>query len=143
MKKIDQNSTVVFNYVVKSDEGRVLSDSEKSGMVKFKMNDKNLIPALQEELIGMEVGEKRSFFVDKQRGFGEIKDELIQGFSRDVLAGNQVENNTVIKLKDKQGNILKPTVVSQDEKTVTLDFNHPFAGKDLHFEVVISDILEE
>jgi len=117
-------------------------------------------PEFEDALIGMEAGQSRTFSITSDRAFGPRHPELVVVVSRDEIAprdqgvetfrvaeGRHRPNvfdpkvGSVLGLKNPEGKLLQASVVAMDDETVTLDTNHPLAGRDLHFEIRLVEIV--
>ena len=143
MKKVMDNSEVIFSYNLFLDNENSAGQDihfakfDRERPVKCKMDDENLISGIFDGLLSMGQGEKKKIFIEKERGFGDIKQELIRKCPIDILAGNAVEEGQFIQLKDENSKIVRAKVLEKKDEKVTLDLNHPLAGKDLTLEVEI------
>jgi peptidylprolyl isomerase len=99
------------------------------------------MPRLDEELQGMQVGDKKTFTVPSEEGFGERQNELIGNVQKSSfpdhikpVVGQQVQ----VQLPD--GGSIDVVITDIEDEVVTLDGNHPLAGHTLEFEVEMVDI---
>ncbi|NJE08420.1 peptidylprolyl isomerase [Thermococcus sp. M39] len=149
--KVEKGDFVVFNYIGKFEDGEVFDTSyediakkagiyvedRKYGPIGANVGVGELIPGLDEALIGMEVGEKKTITIPPELGYGMPKEELIINVPRSDFENARIEPVQDMYIMTDSG-IAKITKVGEEE--VTLDFNHPLAGKTLIFEVEIVDI---
>jgi FKBP-type peptidyl-prolyl cis-trans isomerase SlyD len=122
-------------------DGEVLDESEADDALQFLQGHRNIIPGLESQLNGMKVGESKTVVVPPETGYGEVDKESIDEipvseFPEDVTPEVGLE----LEIKDKEGNEMYGRVLSIQKDTVTMDFNHPLAGKELHFEVKVVDL---
>lgn len=96
-----------------------------------------LIPGMDEALIGMEIGEKKTIVVPPEKGYGMPRDDLIIEVPIEEFEKAGIEPVEGAYIMTDSG-IARITAIT--EENVTLDFNHPLAGKTLTFEVEIVDI---
>ncbi|MGB1203214.1 MAG: FKBP-type peptidyl-prolyl cis-trans isomerase, partial [Alloalcanivorax venustensis] len=90
--------------------------------------------------IGLKAGDKRSVFIDAASGFGEYNEQNRQHFKRSTFSADDVEVGTVMNFADAAGAELPGVIAELDDDWVTVDFNHPLAGRDLTFEVEIINV---
>ena len=139
-KEIADNVVVSLRYTLTVD-GEVIDYTEDDEAIEFLQGYGNIIPGLEHELDGMQIGEKKQVSVPTAEAYGEYDQEEIRDVPRsefppDVPLAPGVE----LELTDTDGDILYAKVVSIAKDTVKLDFNHPLAGKELHFYVEIADL---
>lgn len=119
-------------------DGEVIDTSETHGPIEFIQGMGNIIPGLENELYGMGVGESKSVVVPPEEGYGEIDPDAFQDFPRtDFPPTIPLEPGIALRLQDGSGNVHMAVIDSVSEDTVRLDFNHPLAGKELHFQVKV------
>jgi FKBP-type peptidyl-prolyl cis-trans isomerase SlyD len=146
MAKEDKPAQVADNLVVTIDytltvDGEVLDSSQEEGPLEYLQGHQNIIPGLERELAGMKVGEKKKVTVAPVDGYGEVEDDAIVDVPRNEFPKDlPLEAGLELEVTDKDKNIMLATVLEVGEDTVTLDTNHPLAGKTLHFEVSVLDL---
>ena len=140
---IKQHSVVTIHYELKNSEGDVLDSSKGQDPLVYLHGAGNIIVGLEEQLIGKKVGDVVEAIVSPEKGYGLPVDALIQTVPREAF-GDEIEKVEVgmrFQAETEQGPV--PVVVTaMDEKTVTVDGNHPLAGQELHFTVSVSEIRE-
>jgi len=121
-------------------DGTVFSQSEEGKPLEFMVGAGTLIPALEKGMLGMKVGDKRTIQVKAADAYGDYDKTAVQRvpraqFPKDIAlkVGGQYQFNS-------PGGPIVVTVTAMDDASVTLDFNHPLAGKDLSFEVTVVKI---
>ncbi|MEE8722120.1 MAG: FKBP-type peptidyl-prolyl cis-trans isomerase [Eggerthellaceae bacterium] len=99
-------------------------------------------PGLQEALYDMQVGEKRIVIIKPDKGFGDVDPDGIQTYPRVMVPGGaDMEVGSVIGRKNEvTGQVIPVRVIKADKDYLTMDYNHPFAGKTLQYEVELVDI---
>ncbi len=98
----------------------------------------NIIPGLESALEGMKIGESCDVSVKPEDGYGVHHPEAIQEIPMEALQGiDNLEIGMQLQSQDEQGNPFAVHVKEINEKTVTIDANHPLAGETLHFSVSI------
>jgi len=140
--KVEKNKVVKFHYVLKDKEtGEVLEDSHQHGEpIAFLVGAQNIIPGLERQMEGMQEGEKKTIEVKASEAYGEVNPQLIQKIPRSEFEGIELRKGMILQAQDNYGNIIPIKVVDFDDKEVTIDANHPLAGKDLVFDVEIVSI---
>jgi len=138
---IKQNSVVTMHYELKDAQGEILDSSEGQDPLTYLHGAGNIIIGLEEQLAGKATGDNVSAVVGPDKGYGEPVDALIQVVPKEAF-GAEIDNIEVgmrFQAETEQGPV--PVVVTAvDDANVTVDGNHPLAGKELHFNVTISDV---
>ena len=111
--------------------------------MNFTLGEGHLIPGFEQAVIGMNPGESRTVKLSSDEAYGQPRAELIQTIERSNLPKDfspEVGQHYQIPREDGQTVLVEVTEISDDN--VTLDANHPLAGKDLTFEVELVEIVE-
>ncbi|NPA54361.1 MAG: peptidylprolyl isomerase [Aquificae bacterium] len=140
--KAESNKVVTFHYTLRDKEtGEVLDSSQAHGQpLKVLFGAQNIIPGLEKRMEGMEPGEKRTIEVPAAEAYGEKDPNLIQQAPREYFQGVELEKGLPLQAQTPEGQIINMVVVDFDDNTVTVDMNHPLAGKDLVFDVEVVDV---
>lgn len=136
-----QNKAISFNYTLKDDKGNILDTTKGSSPFSFLSGNRQILPKLEDALNGMLLGSKKNVKIDAADAYGEYNEEAIQKVERtnfpkdvDLQPGMQFVTNS------PDGHQM-PFVISEiKENVVTIDFNHPLAGKNLEFDVELLDV---
>jgi len=107
----------------------------------FIFGHDNIIPGLESEIQGLKIGDTRDVTVQPADGYGEIMQEALIDVPRAQFPDDiPLSIGTMLELKDDEGNPLTATIAAVNDSDIQLDFNHPMAGKTLHFMVKIMDL---
>ena len=140
---IKHNSVVTMHYKLKDAQGEQLDSSEGQEPLVYLHGAGNIIIGLEEQLLGKAVGDNVSAVVSAEKGYGEPVEALVQVVPKEAF-GDEVDKVAVgmrFQAETEQGPV--PVVVTAvEDTTVTVDGNHPLAGKELHFDVTITEIRE-
>lgn len=129
---------ISFNYTLKDSQGQVL-DASNGGPLAFLEGSHQIIPALEEQLKTMLIGQKKSVKLAATEAYGLVEPKMIMDVPKADVAHLQVEVGSFLQLQLSDSmKVVRVTQVS-DEK-VTLDGNHPLAGQDLEFDVEMVDL---
>jgi FKBP-type peptidyl-prolyl cis-trans isomerase 2 len=127
------------------ESGEIFDTSEDRDPLQFSVGKGQMIPGFEEELMGANVGDKRTFTLSPERAYGQRDDEAILQIPRSQFAQLEEQNALEIgfQLVAQMPHGPAPfTVTELSDETVTADFNHALAGKELTFEVEVIEILE-
>jgi len=108
--------------------------------LEFISGTGQIIPGLENELVKMEVGTKSDVLVQPADGYGEINEEAIQTLPKEQFAGVELEEGMSLYGTGEDGETVQVVVKAFDDDEVTIDYNHPMAGRTLMFTVEILDI---
>lgn len=137
---IQQNKVVTLNYTVKDNDGQVIDTSEGGAPLVYLHGAKNIIAGLENELNGKAVGETFEVTVQPADGYGEYKAELIQQVPRDAFEEVDKLEPGMVFTAQTEGGPLQIMVTEIADDVVTVDPNHPLAGKVLHFVGSVEEI---
>ena len=142
MGKIETGQTVSVHYVGTFEGGEEFDNSRTRGNpITCEVGAGQLIKGFDSALVGMAVGEIKSISLQPADAYGEIMKEAIQDVPRNSFpAGFQLIKDGVVEGQNEIGDSLRATIISYDNESVKLDFNHPMAGKNLNFEIEVMDI---
>lgn len=129
-----------FHYTLRDDLGEVLDSSSGGDPLFILEGAREIIPGLERELVGMKAGDKAKIDVKAADAYGDVNPELIVQVKRSQFPPDAPleigEQFTV----DAGEHAPVFTIIEADGDAVTVDGNHPMAGKDLYFEVEIVDV---
>ena len=124
---------IEFNYTLRDTKGQVLDQSD-DGPMAFMTGLGQIIPKLEEELLGMLIGQKKVVNLAADDAYGQVDPKMRMEVPRADLAHIQLEVGAFLQLNlGQQIKVVK--VTSMNDTTVTLDGNHPLAGQALVFDV--------
>ncbi|MDG0971083.1 MAG: peptidylprolyl isomerase [Porticoccaceae bacterium] len=140
---IKENSAVSFHYTLTDDDGQTLDSSAGKDPLTYLHGAGNIIPGLENALAGKKIGDSMVVAVTAAEGYGEVQQELIQEVPRDAFQGvDSIEVGMQFEAQTGQGGSVPVTVTAVTEELVTVDGNHPLAGKNLNFDVSIESVRE-
>ncbi len=144
--KITENTFVALDYKLEVD-GQIADQSQPGQPLKFAYGMGMLLPKFEKEIEGLEPGDTFKFTLTPEEGYGEIIAEAVVELPKTIfeidgeVQPGLLEVGNVIPMADQQGNRMMGRVVSVAE-VVTMDFNHPMAGKTLNFSGKIVEVRE-
>ena len=141
--KIQNNSAVSFHYTLTDDDGIRIDSSEGQEPLGYLHGAGNIIPGLEKALEGKTIGDSLTVAVTAAEGYGEVQKELIQEVPKEAFQGiDTIELGMQFEAQTGQGGTVPVTVIDVTDDLVTVDGNHPLAGKNLNFDVSIEDVRE-
>lgn len=145
--KIEQNKFVSVAYTLTVD-GKIADKAEATKPLEFIFGTGMLLPKFEEYITGKVAGEKVSFTLSPEDGYGETMAEYVVELPKNLfevdgkIDENIVALGNVLPMMDNSGNRMNGVVKAISEETVTMDFNHPMSGKTLNFEVEVVGVRE-
>lgn len=137
---IGPDTKVTLHFTLRLASGEEVDTTRNGAPATFVMGDGNLLPGFESVLLGLRAGDRRSVLIDPQDGFGSHNPQNVQVIDRALFAPDvRLERGLVVSFADGKGE-LPGVVMTVDGDQVTVDFNHPLAGRDLTFEVEILDV---
>lgn len=136
--KISENKFVSLAYTL-TVEGEVADQATAERPLEFVFGIGMLLPEFEKHIAGKGVDESFEFTLSPENGYGEINPDAVVELPKDIfmvdgeLAADMLVVGNVLPMSDNQGNRLMGTVRTINPESVTMDFNHPMAGKVLNF----------
>ncbi len=128
---------ITLHFAVRLMDGTEMDSTYGGEPAAFSWGDESLLPGFERAILGLKAGDKRSVFIDAASGFGEYNEQNRQHFKRSTFSADEVAVGTVMNFADAAGAEVPGVIAELDDDWVTVDFNHPLAGRDLTFEVEI------
>ena len=139
MKRIQKGNKVSVHYVGTLEDGTKFDSSHDRGeTLDFEVGSGQMIKGFDDAVTGMLAGEKKTINISPEDAYGEINPAAVQEVSLSAFPPDtQLQEGLTVFGENQEGNKIVAKVVSLSEENVTLDFNHPLAGKSLNFEIEI------
>jgi peptidylprolyl isomerase len=132
---------VRVHYTGRLDDGSVFDSSQGREPLEFTLGSGQVIAGFDRAVTGMAVGETRSTRIPADEAYGPRRDDLVLELEREQIPeGIEVTVGTELQLQQSDGQMVPVTVADVNAQSVTLDANHPLAGKDLLFELELVEI---
>ncbi|MES3036572.1 MAG: peptidylprolyl isomerase [Bdellovibrionota bacterium] len=124
-----------FNYVLRNKQGETLDSSDPGQPLPFLEGSQQIIPALEEAIVGMQEGDKKKVALTADKAYGIPQENMVMDVPRPELAHiPELAVGAFLRLElDKQTKVVRVTHL--DDQIVKLDGNHPLAGVDLEFDI--------
>lgn len=139
---ISNDCVAGIHYTLKNEEGEIVDASTKDEPFYYLHGAQNIVKGLENELAGKTTGDKLAVTVLPDDGYGEYRADLVQAIPRDMFNGiDTIEVGMEFHAETQHGRqVVK--VVNIEGDAITVDGNHPFAGKNLYFDVEIIAVRE-
>ncbi len=133
---------VKVHYTGKLEDGTVFDTSADRDPLQFKIGEGQIIPGFEQAVVGMNPGESKTIKVPRDEAYGPRREELVAVVDRNQLpAGFIPEVGQQLQSRQPDGQTIVVTVIDVSESSVTVDANHPLAGKDLTFDIQLVEIV--
>ncbi|MBI5778049.1 MAG: peptidylprolyl isomerase [Planctomycetes bacterium] len=132
---------VKVNYIGKLDDGTIFYNSDEKGALQFKVGNEEVIVGFEDAIIGMKAGESKIIRVSADKAYGPFRKELIAVIPRDEFPKHITpEVGQILQITQSDGVQIFFRVTEVCDLSVTVDGNHPLAGKDLTYEIQLLEI---
>ena len=141
MAQAQKGDTVAVHYTGKLDDGEVFDSSRDRDPLEFEVGSGQVIPGFDRAVEGLEVGETREITLDPEEGYGEPREDLVVDVDRSQFPAEsepEVGRQVQVQVAPDQNRVA--TITGIEDDSITLDLNHPLAGKQLTFDVELLEI---
>lgn len=139
---VGPNCVVSIYYTLTNDQGEVMDQSPEGQPLSYLHGAAGIIPGLEKELTGKVAGDDFNVTIVPEEAYGEHREDLVQAVPRESFPTDvAIETGMRFNAQTSNGQITV-TVTDMDEATITVDANHPLAGKTLHFEGKVDTVRE-
>ncbi|GIZ11464.1 peptidylprolyl isomerase [Pseudomonas sp. NCCP-436] len=135
--RIGPDREVTLHFALRLESGEVVDSTFDKQPATFQVGDGNLLPGFEQALYGFKAGDRRTIRIQPEQGFGQPNPQNVQVMPRSQFEGMELSEGLLVIFNDAANAELPGVVKAFDETRVTVDFNHPLAGKELDFEVEI------
>jgi len=136
MQQAKRGDTVSVHYKGTLDDGTVFDSSDGGDPISFTIGGGEVIPGFETAIEGMSIGDEKTERIESENAYGPHRDELVFRVNREQLPdGEEVSVGDVLRIGFPDGSSAAVQVKEMDDASVTLDANHPLAGRDLTFEL--------
>ncbi len=133
-----ENKVIGIEYTLTDAQtGEQLDSNAGQAPLEFVSGKGQIIPGLENKLMQMSENEKADVMVYPKDGYGEYNEEALQTLPIEQFAGIELKEGMSLYGTGEQGETVQVAVKSFDDKEVTIDYNHPMAGKTLMFSVAV------
>lgn len=141
MQQAKTGDRVRVHYRGTLEDGTLFDSSEGSDPIAFTIGAGEVIPGFERAVEGMATGEKKKEKIDAENAYGERRDELVFTVPKEQMPeGTDVDVGDMLRVGFPDGSSAAVQVAGVEPDAVTLDANHPLAGKELTFELELVDI---
>lgn len=140
--KPGDNVSVVYDGYL--DNNEVFESSQETGPLEFTLGADQVMPDFEKNVIGMKEGETKTFTISSEAGHGPHNPDLIHTINKKGLKNSSaIKPGMILGMdmeKDGQTHKVPATVVEVNDEQITVDFNHPLAGRTLTYNLTLQSI---
>jgi peptidylprolyl isomerase len=138
---IKNGNIVKMHYNAKIGDS-LIDTSRNKDPIEFKVGERQILQGLDEAVVGLKTGDKKTVVVPPEKAYGQRKEGLTQKIPRDKSKEppKGVEEGNIIQYKTEQGKNRYATITKVEEDNLTVDLNHPLAGQTINFDLEIVDV---
>ena len=141
---INNGQFALVDYTGTLPDGVVFDTTTGREPFEFEIGEGSVIPAFEEAIKAMAINEEKELFVKAADAYGEYRDEMKQLVPfAEISQFLAPEKGLVIQVMTQEGQHVPALIAEVTEENVTLDFNHPLAGKDLSFKLKLIGVNDE
>lgn len=141
MSQAKSGDTVKIHYTGTLDDGTQFDSSKGRDPLEFEVGSGQVIPGFDKAVTGMTVGDEKSVNIDSADAYGPHHEQMVQEVPKSALPeGMEPEVGMGLQAQSPDGQPINLMVTEVAEEAITVDANHPLAGKDLNFEIELVDI---
>lgn len=137
---ISDDSVVSIDYILRSDSGEIIDSSAEGEPLVYLHGHEQIVPGLEAVLAGKQKGDALKVTVPPEHGYGDHDPDGVVRVPTSAMPMPEPEIGMELLIRSENGQEAPVRIVGVDAEHVTIDGNHPLAGKDLHFEVKVLDV---
>ncbi len=142
MKQAKYGDTVKVHYTGKLEDGSIFDTSINRDPLQFTIGEGQIIPGFEQAVIGMNTGESKTAKIPADKAFGPHRKEMVLVVDKKQFPGHlKLAIGEQLQIPQGEGRTIVVVVTDVSESNVTLDANHPLAGKDLIFDIQLIEVI--
>jgi FKBP-type peptidyl-prolyl cis-trans isomerase SlyD len=138
---IAENKVVTLNFTLTDDAGNVLDSTDHEGPFSFISGKGMVLPKLEEAVSVMMIGTKKQLMLNAKDAYGEFNEDAVQAVGKENFPEDFILEAGMEYMASNPDGVQMPFIITNvEDETVTIDFNHPLAGKNLNFDLELLDV---
>lgn len=138
---IEVNKVVTLNFTLTDDTGNVLDSTNQGGPFSYITGRGMVLPKLEEAISIMMIGTKKQLRLDAADAYGNYNEQIVQVVGKENFPKDFVlEVGMEYMASNPEGVQMPFTIIEVNDDEITIDFNHPFAGINLNFDLELLDV---
>ncbi len=139
--QVKKGDTIKVEYEGKLDDGTIFDSSDKHGqLLEFEAGAGRVIPGFDNAVLGMKEGEEKTVKIPVDEAYGPRREELVKEVPKNQLPEGEIKEGMMLGVGLPDGQQIPATITKVADETVTIDINHPLAGKNLTFSIKVVSI---
>jgi len=136
-----EGDEVQVHYTGKLEDGTIFDTSQDGEPLSFTIGENRVIPGFESAVVGMEPGDTKTTEIEPDEAYGEHRDDMVMELDRDQIPEDvEPDVGQQLQLRLENGQTVPVLITALGEETVTIDANHPLAGRTLIFEIELVDV---
>lgn len=133
---------MLVHFSLKLDDGSTAESTRNNGKpALFRLGDTSLSEGLEQQLLGLQAGDKKAFALEPDAAFGTVSPDLVQYFSRrEFMDAGEPEVGAIMLFTAMDGSEMPGVIREISGDSITVDFNHPLAGQTVHFDIEVLEV---
>lgn len=141
MTQAQTGQQVKVHYTGKLEDGTVFDSSRQREPLEFTLGQRQVIPGFDEAVEGMSVGETKTAHVPADKAYGPRRDDLVVDVPDEQLPESlEPQVGQKLQVRQPDGQVVDVAVTKVGDDGITIDANHPLAGKDLTFDIELVEV---
>jgi len=141
MSNATSGDRVKIHYTGKLEDGTEFDSSAGRDPLEFQLGSGQVIAGFDKAVEGMAVGDRKSVTIPPEQAYGPRQERMVQDVPKSALPEDLTPTEGMaLQTKDQNGNTVRLTVTDVREDAITVDANHPLAGKSLEFDIELVEI---
>ncbi len=141
MNKAQEGDKVTLTFLGILEDGSIFDSSDEDTPFSFIVGENEVLPGMEIAVLGMAAGEQKTVTIPPEQGYGVHRENLIDVVQIDALPeGLQLKIGDRLEVSAEDGSRFEMKIIDRDEKTVTLDANHPLAGQQLIMRIEVVSV---
>ena len=139
MAEIKQGDSVAVHYTGRLEDGTVFDSSEGREPLNFTVGSGQVIEGFEQAVVGLDVGDSTTQKIPAAQAYGERNDSMVVEVPKDQIGG-EPEVGQQLQIHLEGGQVIPAVIVDVADSNVTIDANHPLAGKTLVFDIEVVSV---
>lgn len=137
---VTAGTLVSFEYTLKDEAGEQIESNVGGEALTYVHGLGQIVPGLEKALEGMQIGETKTVVVSPEEGYGQVDPQAVVEIPKDQVPKDAHQVGATIQARNEDGQMMIAQVSAIKDNTIIMDFNHPFAGQTLNFEIKVLEI---
>ena len=138
---VKNGDKVKVEYTGKLDDGTVFDTTQGREPLEFEVGSGKVIPGFEKAVEGVEKGAEKNFKIESKDAYGDPNPQLLKKISRTQLPQDQEPKaGMILAVKTPNGQQIPAKITEVTGSDITIDLNHPLAGKNLNFNIKVVDV---